>query len=148
MHKDDTIEPSHSLWASPVIVKIRMNHQLTFCVDYRQLNNVTKNTRNRRHVGHTICAKKLSTLDLKSCYWRVAIDQKYTEKIAFSIGSYLWQFTVMSFRLCIASATFERLVEEVLNDIVQNTCSVYLDYIIGIGRNFEESRSIQTRSKL
>jgi hypothetical protein len=52
--------------------------------------------------------------------------------------SCLWQFTVMPFGLCNAPATFERLMETVLRGLTYDSCLVYLDDVIFIGRTFEE----------
>lgn len=55
------------------------------------------------------------------------------EKTAFSIGKSLWQFTVMPFGLCNAPATFERLMEKVLRQVLNKICLVYLDDVIIFG---------------
>ena len=60
-------------------------------------------------------------------------------KTAFSTGTGLYQFTVMSFGLCNAPATFERLMEKVLSGLPWEVCLLYLDDIIVHGREFEEA---------
>ncbi|KAG5900735.1 hypothetical protein JTB14_038253 [Gonioctena quinquepunctata] len=47
----------------------------------------------------------------------------------------------MPFGLCNAPATFERLMETVLKGLSWNTCLVYLDDIIVVGRSFEDHLS-------
>lgn len=51
------------------------------------------------------------TWNHKCVDWQVRLDPKDRDKTAFSIGTELWQFTVMPFRLCNAPATFEYLME-------------------------------------
>ena len=78
-------------------------------------------------------AKLFLTLDLKSGYWQVELDERDKEKTAFSIGSGLWQFTVIPFGLSNAPATFERLMEQVLAGLSLNTALIYLDDILVAG---------------
>ncbi|KAL6445464.1 hypothetical protein ACFW04_000803 [Cataglyphis niger] len=114
-------------------VMVRKEDGLTrFCVDYRKLI-------------------AFSTLDLKSGYWQIKIRQEDKEKTAFSIGNSFWQFTVMPFGLCNAPATFERLMEKVLKELLFNICLVYLiDDVIIFGESIEDmlSRLKQVFSRL
>lgn len=92
---------------------------LHFCVDYQQLNHVThKDSYPLPRVDDALEAlagkKWFSTLDLRSGYWQVKLDEMCKEKTPFSTGNGLWQFKVMPFGLCNAPAIFERLMEQVL----------------------------------
>ena len=60
------------------------------------------------------------------------------EKTAFTYGRGLWHFKVMSFGLCNAPATFERLMEHVLDGLQWETALIYLDDVIVFGATFEE----------
>jgi len=44
----------------------------------------------------------------------------------------------MLFELCNAPATFERLIERILQGLVTKICLVYLDDIIVFGKTFED----------
>ncbi|UYV73076.1 K02A2.6-like, partial [Cordylochernes scorpioides] len=82
-----------------------------------------------------------STLYLKSGYWKVEMHPDDNEKTAFKIGSGLWQFNVMSFGLCNAPATFECLMEAILQGLATETCMIHLDDIIVLRKNFVEHLS-------
>ena len=45
---------------------------------------------------------------------------------------------VMPFGLCNAPATFQRLMDRVLNDLKWTECLVYFDDIVVIGKTFQE----------
>ena len=82
-------------------------------------------------------ARYFSSLDLASGYWQVELNEEAKEKTAFATREGLFQFTVMPFGLCNAPATFERLMERVLNGLLWERCMCYLDDIIVFGTSFD-----------
>ncbi|GFW62725.1 hypothetical protein TNCV_2624881 [Trichonephila clavipes] len=140
MQDNDVIEPSSSSWVSPIVLVKKKDCSTRFCVDYRQLNDVTKRDNYPLpRIDDTLAGTTwFSTLDLMSCYWQVEISPDDKEKTAFAMGQRPWQFKVMHFGLCNAPATFERLMETVLGGLSYETCLVYLDYIIIVELSFQE----------
>ena len=72
--------------------------------------------------------------DLSAGYWQVEDEPEDRQKTAFTTRRGLFEFNVMPFGLCIAPATFERLMELVLSGL----CLIYLDDIIIFGKTFAE----------
>ena len=73
------------------------------------------------------------------------MDENDKEETAFSVGNGLWQFKVMPFGLCNAFTTFERLMENVLSNLIWKICLVYLDDTIIYGKTFkEELKNLKT----
>lgn len=143
MQRAGIIEPSDSPWASGVVmVGKKKSPKMRFCVDYRPLNSVTKKDsyplpRIDESLDLVSGSSWVSSLDLRSGYWQVPLSPDARPKTAFCTGRGLWQFRVLSFGLCNAPATFERLMEKVLSGIPRHECLVYLNDILVHGDSFQ-----------
>ena len=137
-------EPSQSPWSSPIVLASKPDGSIRFCVDYRQLNDLTrKDSYPLPRIDETLDqlagAEWFCTSDLASGYWQVAMGDQDKAKTAFITRRGLFQFTVMPFGLANAPATFQRLMELVMHGLQWEHCLIYLDDIIVFGRNFDET---------
>ena len=140
----DLIEPSHSPWASPIVLVTKKDGTMRFCVDYRKLNDLThKDAYPLPRIDGTLDKlsgnKWFTTLDLASGYWQVPLAQNSREQSAFCTEDGLYQFKVLPFGLCNAPSTFTRLMDKVLRKLVGKSCLVYLDDVVTFGKTFEEA---------
>ena len=143
LNKQGVIEPSESPWSSAVVLVRKPDGSRRLCIDYRQLNDVTtKDSYPLPRVDDTLDAltgaRWFSTLDLKSGFYQVEMNEKDKEKTAFACGLGLWHFRVMPFGLANAPSCFERLMEKVLEGLHWKTALIYLDDVIVYGKSFEE----------
>ena len=138
------IRPFKSPWASPVVMVKKKNSSLRFCVDFRQLNAaMVKDAHPIPRIDDLLDAlhgaRWFSTLDLKSGYWQVPIQEWDKDKTAFRTSSgQLFEFNQVPFGLCNAPAIFSRLMDRVLTGLHWETCLFYLDDIIVFASTWEE----------
>ena len=88
MLAQDVIQPTNSPWASPVILVRKKDGSTRFCVDYRNVNSITRKDayplpRIDDMMDALSGSKLFSTLDLLSGYLQVEVDPKDREKTAF-----------------------------------------------------------------
>lgn len=143
MLKDDVIQPSNSPWASPVVLVKKKDNTLRFCVDYRKLNLITKrDVYPLPRIDDTLDKLRnayfFSSLDLKSGYWQIEVDERDRKKTAFVTPDGLYEFKVLPFGLCSAPATFQRTINTVLSGLKWQSCLVYLDDVVVFSSTFEQ----------
>ena len=85
------IRKSNSPWASAVVLVRKKDGSLRFCIDLRHLNNRTiKDAYSLPRIEETLdClngAKIFTSLDLKSGYWQVEMEEESKPLTAFTVG--------------------------------------------------------------
>ena len=143
MLKTGLIEPSNSPWLSPVCMVRKKDGSYRYCVDYRRMNSVTiEDTFPVPDVKDALYslrgAKYFATIDLLSGYWQLGMTQRARERSAFCTIRGLYQFTRMPFGLSNAPASFCRLMQIILHDLLYVCCICYLDDIIVFGETPEQ----------
>lgn len=114
--------PSNSNWSSPLHMVRKPDNTWRPCGDYRALNAITKPDRyplpyltdftsNLR--GKIIFSK----IDLRKAFHQVPIDPDDIAKTAITTPFGLFEFMFMTFGLCNAAQTFQRLIHEVLRGL-------------------------------
>ncbi|XP_071051474.1 uncharacterized protein [Onthophagus taurus] len=138
------VEPSDSPWSSPILLVKKKDGSFRFCVDFRRLNGVTeRDAYPIPYVSDTLNklrnAKYLSTLDIKSAYWQIPVDENSKKFTAFTVPNRgLFQFTRMPFGLHNAPATWQRLIDQVIGADLEPRAFVYLDDIVVVTSTFQE----------
>ena len=83
----------HSPWASAVVLVLKKDRILRFCIGLRKLNNQTVNDAYLLpHIDETLNSLQESqwfpSLDLKSGYWQVEMDEESRPLTAFTVGPF------------------------------------------------------------
>lgn len=134
-------KPSYSSWASPCILVSKPDGTHRFCTDYRKLNNITKSDsfplpRVEDCVDQVGSARFVSKFDLLKGYYQVPLSSRAQEVSAFITPSGLYSYSVMSFGLRNAPATFQRLMNRVVSGL--QGCAVYLDDVVVYSEEWSE----------
>ena len=130
------IHQLHSPWASAVVLVWKKDGGLRFCIDFRKLNNWTvKDAYSLPQIDKTLDSLQgsqwFSSLDLKSGYWQVKMDEESKPLIAFTVGPLgSYECKRIPFGLTNAPATFQRLMETCPGDLNLHWCIIYLDDIV------------------
>ena len=76
------------------------------------------------------------------------MDPSDAENTTFTTVFGLFQFKVISFGLCNAPATFERMMETILSSLHWETCLLYIDDVIIFANNFPATYGTTVRGSI
>jgi len=84
-------------------------------------------------------AKCYTTMDMKSGYHQVEMEESHKERTAFTVGSIgFFEYNKMPFGLTNSPATYQRLLEECLRSLNMTICLIYLDDLIIFSDSFDQ----------
>ncbi len=129
------IRVSNSPAAAPVLFVRKPGGGLRFCVDYRALNRITRKDRYPlpliQETLNTISkAKWFTKLDVSAAFHRIRIKEGDEWKTAFRTRFGLFEWLVTPFGLVGAPSTFQRFINWVLRDHLDEFCSAYVDDVL------------------
>ena len=152
------IVKSTSPWASPIVVVPKKSApdeppRRRLCIDYRKLNALQPEVKRvdaktngclslvpLPKIDHIYAqldgAKIFTTLDLRSGYYHIALNESSREKTAFVTPFGKYQFNMVPFGLAQAPAYFQTLIKMVTDDC--KFAIGYLDDIIIFSKDEEE----------
>ena len=81
-----------------------------------------------------------TTLDARTGYWQICMQEEFREKTAFATMKGLYEFCVIPFGLCNSPATFQRLMQKTLAGLGGDVpfCNVYIDDVIVFSSSIQE----------
>ncbi len=137
------IRPSHSPYASPIVLVPKKSGEIRFCIDFRRLNAQTRKdvfplpsaTEVFDQLGQ---ARYFTCLDMANGYWHVQMAPEDMEKTAFTTFDGLYEWVRMPFGLTNAPATFQRAIQRVMNGLEPHRAIVYMDDVLIHSATFEQ----------
>ncbi|GBC54389.2 enzymatic polyprotein, putative [Rhizophagus irregularis DAOM 181602=DAOM 197198] len=141
--KQGKIRKSNSPWSSPVTLAKKKTGKYRFCIDYRQLNKVTiQDSYPLPRIDELLekyrKAKWFSSIDLAAGFHQIEMDERDKAKTAFVCAKGLYEYNVMPFGLTNAPATFQRVMDEILEEFIDDFVVVYIDDIMIFSENLED----------
>ena len=130
------IIPSNSPWCNAVVLVCKKDGGLHFCIDFRKMNAKTKKDSYlllciQETLNSLVGARVFSTLDLKSGFWQIMMDDESKQYTTFTVGNLgFFKCKRMPFGLCNVPATFQRLMQSCLEELNLTYCLIYLDDVI------------------
>ncbi|XP_076049340.1 uncharacterized protein LOC143030018 [Oratosquilla oratoria] len=134
------VQPSHSPWASPVVLVPKPDGSMRLCVDYRRVNAVTEADgyplpRIDDVIDDVGSARWVTKLDLLKGSYQVRLTERSRAISAFVTPEGLYEFSVLPLGLRNAPATFQRLMNRLTAGMDGVRC--YLDDIVVFGDTWE-----------
>jgi len=142
MLKQGLIRKSSSPYAAPCILRPKPNGDWRFITDFSHVNSLTVDdsfpmVRIQDILKVLGKAKYFSTLDAEKGYWQVPMAESSKKYTAFRTKKGLYEYNVLPFGLKNSPATYQRIMNEVLQGL-QEFCLVYQDDIIIFSSSFKD----------
>ena len=143
MLAENIIQDSHSPWNSPLFLVKKKDGNYRVVIDFRRVNEVTVPDHYPLPVLQDLLQSigpnntVFSTLDLKSGFWQIPLDENSRHITAFSTpsGHYEWLRCPMGLRN--SPLTCQRLINSIFSGLIGDGLFVYLDDLILVSQDLD-----------
>ncbi|KAI0993167.1 hypothetical protein K3495_g15017, partial [Podosphaera aphanis] len=129
------IRASSSPGGAPVLFVKKPGGGLRFCVDYRALNAITRKDRYplpllKETFRNISQARWFTKIDVSAAFHRIRVKEGDEWKTAFQTRLGKFEWLVMPFGLTGAPAAWQRWINDLLRDFLDDFCTAYLDDVL------------------
>ena len=143
--KKGFIEASSAPCSSPILLAKKPGEDIWFCVDYQKLNLLTKKDAYLLPlIAKTIAQLKkaviFTKIDIQQAFHKLwmAVESKDATIFASRFRAYKWK--VMLFGLTSGPASWQRFINDLLGEYLNDFCTAYLDDILIYSTSMKEHR--------
>ena len=136
MLETGTVRPSQSVWCNVVVLVRKKDGGLQFYIEFHCVNACTKRDsyllpRIHEALESLVGAGDFSCLDLKLGFWQIKMEEALKQYTALTVGNVgFFECNCMPFGLCNVLVTFQRLMQNCLDELNHIYCLIYPDDII------------------
>jgi hypothetical protein len=146
------ITPGTAPYASPILFARKSNGGLRFCVDYRKLNAITKKNRYPLPlIDETLTrlsrAKFFTKFDIRQAFHKIRMHPDSEDLTTFRTRYGSYKYKVVPFGLTNGPATFQRYINDVFLDCLDDFLTAYLDDLLIYSEN-ERDHEIHVKKVL
>ena len=125
---------SSSLIGAPVLF-VKKKGGFRFCVNYRGLNDITRKDRYplpliKKTLSGILKVKYFTKLNITAVFYKICITKGQEWIMVFCTRYGLFEYLIIPFGLTKAPATFQRYINWVLCDYLNEFCTVYVNNIL------------------
>jgi hypothetical protein len=129
------ITASQAPFASPILMAKKPGGGLRFCVDYRKLNSITKKDRYPLPLIDEVFerlskARVFTKLDIRQGFHRIRMHQESEDLTTFRCRYGTFKYKVMPFGLTNGPATFQRLINDIFMEDLDDFLIAFIDDLL------------------